>query len=534
MITPMKSIRFRPLAALALALFLTALAAAAPPAGAIELPGFDRGLFLAGHPDGGWLALTSDRLSATTDVVIEAVRVAPDGTVGETFTTPELHPIEVNVVAAVVAPSGRWLAVWRSELDDFENSRFSAAIFEPDGDLVERLDLEVPDESFKGSPLRTAVAAVAPDGDFLVAWGARTEDTEPMFGTQFVADLFLARFSQNGDRVAGPVVVNQERLGLQLPRDMVADGDSVAILWDSACCLEDDGLFDVHARVFGLSLAPKGDVIEVSRPAFTEMTQRAEALGLRSDGRVTVVWRDGDQPAGAASPVQVVLFRTFEPDGTPAGPATAVPMGFPGAPDATLVLAEATPDGTVWLVAASQPSGPLLARLYTLDGMPIGPAHDTGLRAAPNRFFEAASDPRGRLLIGYGEFAEPAVVTLVLGQAPPEDRALTSPELPGFRVWVLIGSDTPNPRWGAEEPMCLAETLCASGALPGRTEVLVRVPGPKPNDFLWPTMVKLTTSSADVWIEQLSTGEVRHYFLPGASPGNDVLNGLFDRTGFRP
>jgi hypothetical protein len=529
----MKFVRSHPLAASALS-FLFTLFAAAPPAGAIDLNGLDRGLTLAGHPDGGWLALSSDGLSAISDVVIEAVRVAPDGTVGPNFFTSELHPIEVNVEAAVVAPSGRWIAVWRSEDRDFENGRFSATIFRPDGELVSALDLAVPGELFVSTDRRSAVAAVAPNGDFLVAWGARTDDTEPMFGTQFVADLFLARFSQNGDRVAGPVVVNQERVGLQLPRDMVADGDSVAILWDSACCLEDDGLFDVHARVLGPSLAPKGDVIEVSRSAFTEMTQRAEALGLRSDARVTVVWQDGDQPAGAASPDRAVLFRTFQPDGTPAGPATAVPMGFPGAPGATLVLAEATPDGTVWLVSAEPPGGPLLARLYTLGGMPLGPARDTGLRAEPSRFFTAASDPRGRLLVGYGEFLEPAVVAAVVGEAPPEDRALTSPELPGFRVWVLIGGGTPDPRWGAEEPMCLAETLCASGALPGRTEVLVRVVGPKPNDFLWPTLVKLSTSSIDVWIEQIATGEVQHYFLPGASPGNDVLNGLFDRTGFRP
>lgn len=37
-----------------------------------------------------------------------------------------------------------------------------------------------------------------------------------------------------------------------------------------------------------------------------------------------------------------------------------------------------------------------------------------------------------------------------------------------------------------------------------------------------------------VWIQQLSTGELRYYELRGASPGFDELPGLFDRFGFLP
>jgi hypothetical protein len=41
-------------------------------------------------------------------------------------------------------------------------------------------------------------------------------------------------------------------------------------------------------------------------------------------------------------------------------------------------------------------------------------------------------------------------------------------------------------------------------------------------------------SAVSIWLEQTSTGDVQFYLLPGASPGNDVLHGLFDRDGFRP
>lgn len=116
--------------------------------------------------------------------------------------------------------------------------------------------------------------------------------------------------------------------------------------------------------------------------------------------------------------------------------------------------------------------------------------------------------------------------------APPPGPALTSDELPGFAVKVRI--DGLNGIQGRKEPDCLAETLCISGAVAGRSEVFVRVVGPKGNGRLWPTLVKFTTSTVDVWIEQLATGIVRHYQLEGASPGSFDLPGLFDRDGFPP
>lgn len=119
---------------------------------------------------------------------------------------------------------------------------------------------------------------------------------------------------------------------------------------------------------------------------------------------------------------------------------------------------------------------------------------------------------------------------------PPENGEgewLTSPEIPGFRFRVRIeGGD------GAVQPVraepCIPETLCVSGALPGRSELFVRMVGPKPNGRLWPTMVRFSTSRIELWIEQLATGIVRHYELPAPGPGSSELTGQFDRTGFEP
>ena len=116
----------------------------------------------------------------------------------------------------------------------------------------------------------------------------------------------------------------------------------------------------------------------------------------------------------------------------------------------------------------------------------------------------------------------------------PDGPSFTDPALAGFRVWVRISAGDGEALPVRAEAGCIPETLCVSGSLPGRSEVFVRIVGPKPNGNLWPTLVKFTTSRVEVWIEQLATGEVEYYDLPGATPGVDELDGLFDRGGFEP
>ncbi len=103
---------------------------------------------------------------------------------------------------------------------------------------------------------------------------------------------------------------------------------------------------------------------------------------------------------------------------------------------------------------------------------------------------------------------------------------LTVHEEDGLGIFLAsTASGQPFQVWGTD---------FTSGALPGRSEVFARVVGPKPNGFLWPTLVKFSTSQVEVWVRQTATGEVRRYLLEGARPGFDELPGLFDRQGFTP
>lgn len=120
------------------------------------------------------------------------------------------------------------------------------------------------------------------------------------------------------------------------------------------------------------------------------------------------------------------------------------------------------------------------------------------------------------------------------GSAPaaPKDTWWTAPGLADFRVQMVLSADGEELPVSQEVAACDADTVCAAGSVPGRVEAFVRVPGPRPNGCYWPTISKLTTSQVEVWVERLSTGEVRHYVVDGSSQGSDDLPGFFDRTGF--
>ena len=120
----------------------------------------------------------------------------------------------------------------------------------------------------------------------------------------------------------------------------------------------------------------------------------------------------------------------------------------------------------------------------------------------------------------------------VTAPAPPTGDWLESARLPGFRFKVRINGRTT----GRQEPACMARTLCVSGAVPGRSEVFLRVSEPQfepgPGGHLWPSVIKLTTAAVDVWVLQTATGHLRHYRLKPAGPAISTLPGILDREGF--
>jgi len=78
------------------------------------------------------------------------------------------------------------------------------------------------------------------------------------------------------------------------------------------------------------------------------------------------------------------------------------------------------------------------------------------------------------------------------------------------------------------------QTLCVAGSLPDRTELFVRIIGPRPNGFLWAQLVRFTVAPVELWIEQEATHVVRYYALDKLSASSSELPGRNDSEAFLP
>ena len=153
--------------------------------------------------------------------------------------------------------------------------------------------------------------------------------------------------------------------------------------------------------------------------------------------------------------------------------------------------------------------------------------------ASANLFLSLRKDQVGGELVGHFDDA----YVCPPGDCEASDEALTGewftdPQYPDFRfrAEITAGAQTFE---GARENSCLRDTVCVSGAVPGRSEVFVRILGPRPNGYLWPTLVRFTPSQVRIEIEQISTGATKLYTLPAVPPGGDP-SAVQDRTGFEP
>jgi hypothetical protein len=362
--------------------------------------------------------------------------------------------------------------------------------------------------------------------------------------------------------------------------ELLAVADGYWLIWPEGC----DGPA-LRARRIDLSGEPVGEPITIA-PASDE--PRAFGAAARPNGGFWVAWErlggagpallarrysPGGAPATAAVAVRrrptvgaevaalpdgaaligweesrTLLIRRVDPEGALSGP--PVPIGDPEAEEILLRLA-ASPGGVVagrWLrLTDPQVPGPRPCILRLFDAGDVGAGVELELDTPCDSQDDLVFGPAGTLLVLAHEqvsagqiildqvYSRPRIAVLPAAElVPPPGPGFVPDAFPGFRFWVRIGGDEPAPRIGAPEPLCLPETACVSGALAGRTEVLLRIVGPKPNGYLWPTVVRFTTSTVEVWLERLATGERRYYRLDGAGPGSDELTGFFDRTGFLP
>jgi hypothetical protein len=521
----------------ALAVAAAGSTAAAHAAASIPLvdTGLPVGVGVARVPGDGYLVAWQD----PSTFRLRARRISASGIPGdEVGGLPEL-PFDFSGPAVAVAPSGRWLVVW-TQPAGADQIGLAGALFDEEDLLVRLFELPDPIPDPGGLVISSGgLVAALPGGGFAVALTIGIQEdplADPLNPSD--TDAYVLRLDDQGLEVGGAVRLHADAEDFQVATDVGASGAGIVVAWTSwSREIEDDR--EALVRVFGLDLSPlSGEVAVNESPIPPDVAAGSVDLAVGPDGRFVVAW-EGEAAGGG---VPDVFLRAFDAAGDAVGAEARV--GSPGISRA-IPSADAAGDGVVWVVwvdVLPPPAGPLpvlvvRARPYDLSGTAEGAA--LAVETIQGSGPAVVAGDRGALVVWPAGADVPIVLGQVVGLAPEETRpppelALESPELPGFRVWVRIGHGDLGFVWGTGTSLCLAEALCAAGAIPDRAEVIVRVVGPKPNGFLWPTIVKLSTSRIEVWIEQLATGAVQYYLLPGATPGSELLPGLFDRNGFEP
>lgn len=478
---------------------------------------------------GGYLIAWQDPES----LAIHGQRISPGGFPEPTHVelAPNL-PFQVSDLRLAFSRSGRAALVW-TQPAGADQIGIGGGILGTDGVLLRRFEIAhpIPDPAGLVTSFGPSVAAL-PSGGYVITWTVGVQEDplgDPLKPTD--QDAYVARIDEEGSPVGAAVRLHQENAGSQVALDIGASESNIVIAWVSNPLTIDQEYF---VRVLEPELLPRSEEIPVEKP-------RRGSLAVAPDGRFIV----GSAMAGFGPDDFRARLQIFEPDGAPIGPPfNAHPDGrrHQGAP-----AVEITGEGNLWALWGEThdvdgvPGGrlelALMLRSFSLEGRPTSRPEE--LVRIGNGAFAFTGGAEGALVTWTPTSSTPFLAGQVVGrppdaEIPPEELGLESPELPGFRVWVRIAGGDLEAIWATETVPCTAEALCAAGLLPDRAEVIVRVAGPKPNGFLWPIMVKLTTSRVEIWMEQLGTGDIQYYLLPGASPGSELLPGLFDRAGFRP
>jgi hypothetical protein len=413
-------------------------------------------------------------------------------------------------------------------------------------------------------PIRTySLPVAAADGvrnELVVAWPV-PEDYFPDGRPFAFSDVVGRKFRLTTGAVLGPeVAVNGTNVvNEQVPTGVTLGADgSFVVLWDGYN--GEGGLGDVFVRRFSSDGAPLTTDIAVVTSDFASTDQENSRMARDAAGRHLVVWEGVGQDERPDDPTATfetaILGRWMGPDLAPLGDEFLINQTQLG--DQVRPNVDVAPDGG----AVAAWSGPGQGPIEAIYARPVGPAGPTGPEFRVDRSATATLDRfdvdvwlggAGDLAVVWSQVqpralqSPPALPARVWsrrfgrtgdgGPPPVPARPGTRPAgLPGYRVWVDVSQRTdPNdPVAGSLESFCIPETACYSGNLPGRSELFVRLIGPRPNGYFWVVLTRFTPARVEVWVEQQATGQVNYYLLEAQGPDDTELPGLTDRTAFQP
>jgi Ca2+-binding RTX toxin-like protein len=168
-------------------------------------------------------------------------------------------------------------------------------------------------------------------GEYAVAW-----NESGRFGDAIVLRLMKGNGVPAAEELRLPNRGNTSALGTTVAP--TPDG-GFALVYESRNA--DSTVHDIRLQRFDSTGRPQGEASLINEPELSQSINTSPALGVGSDGRISVVWSSYD-PVGRSWDVKL---RVFTPEGTPAAPSATVHQNFDGQqirPDVA-VLADGRP-----------------------------------------------------------------------------------------------------------------------------------------------------------------------------------------------
>lgn len=321
--------------------------------------------------------------------------------------------------------TGRFVVAWETTGIDADGSESGAFLRLFDADGTPRSgDLQA--NTYTSSEQRHPTVAVAPGGNFVVAWesGSSGYLGEPPSQDGDDEGVFAQRFDATGTRVGGELQVNSLTAGPQRNAAVGIDASGrFVVAWESGGYRDpaDGDLAGIFARRFDAAGVPFGAEFQVN--TFTADDQTNPAIAVGPGGGFVVVWQSGgyydDGPDGSR---ESIVARRFDANGVPQGDEFVVNTFTPDNQRVPAVALDGTGNFVVsWQTGSYGPTTPdgnvtsVAARHFTADGAPLGDefqvnTYTTGDQGSP----AVTADATGRFVITWNSGGY---------YGPPQDRS---------------------------------------------------------------------------------------------------------------
>jgi hypothetical protein len=187
--------------------------------------------------------------------------------------------------AIAVASSGDFVVAWADDTDDNGYYQIHARGFHADG--TERF-AEITVNDVSDGQQRDPAVAVAPSGDFVVAWeDDRDRDDDKQ--------IRVRGFDASGSEIFSDRSVHDDDIGTRINPSVGIDASgSFVVTWQDDG--DDNGSYQIHARRFDASGAAMGDRFVVNSVSAGQ--QKDPSIGVSVAGAFVIAWEDDQDNDG--------------------------------------------------------------------------------------------------------------------------------------------------------------------------------------------------------------------------------------------